>query len=294
MEAPPQTEKRGPTLYFFAEPVSPEQIESIQTATKTAIEEWEREMLGLPSDTTASEEDAQASSMEESSDGESIFLNLSEDSEKFRERARQMQEARVSKRREAALAAVAAASSLISETSADPPTTSDGGDVATNGAAKEAASTEVPSKSKSRKATASEAEAAARPPLIALSLKTKNRINGRYRAKPTEINAQTRWEVEYLIEELPPSKSRDLLYQQIMKRRRTLLHEDIMKKRNADARGAEDFFKRMMAKASREGRHWRFERDALDKEKEWKDQGVFVWDREEPIKRGEYVPAAQS
>lgn len=399
----PDTKELNTTLHFYAEPVTDDQIEKIQTANKGKVAEWEEEILGLGKDPEAPYLDPEAQ------DSES-FTTLTSDTDKFRARARKIQDNKLAAKGRKEGHAQTVASPEDSETSAtqqaEGATASDEvvdqaiaaatdehqwsfddpGDTAANAVNEATPSSPEPSpstpeaavagapasstdeapietdtpspletplqepnlvasaenaiqatepdsssptdtaetstttrtaahqttfqsslaaaanpfaiekekekltkpKNSKKPSSSSSSKTPPTPDLLTLTLRTTHHINSKRQARPTNLHPTDAWHITPTISEITNSTLSHKMYEAVKRRRKALMEDKSEERALEELSGKGNFFKDTLRRATREGKGWRVGRDVEDRGRESRDGGVWVWDRESVVKRGEY------
>ena len=95
-------------------------------------------------------------------------------------------------------------------------------------------------------------------PVMGWTLTIRNRVNGAYVERPQSLTPEDQWSVEYAIEEVPETKRR-AAYETLKMRRKKLLTFD-KKAENAYL----DQFLAAIRKRAQQGRSWREKQDSID------------------------------
>lgn len=141
-------------------------------------------------------------------------------------------------------------------------------------------------KAQGSKRKVDEEEATRHGPLIALILKTRSTVNNKVCGAPNKLKPSDTWKIAHSITEVSTPRRAWMLYEGTKRRRRALMHDKQLERAMSTEK---DWFKDNLRKVTLDAKDWREEQERKDRKKEDKDQGVWVWDREEPVKRGEYV-----
>lgn len=137
-----------------------------------------------------------------------------------------------------------------------------------------------------QKANAEEEESKRQGPLIALVLKTRSTVNNVVCGAPKNLKLSDKWKIAHSITEVSTPRRAWMLYEGTKRRRRALMHDKKVERAKSSEK---DWFRDNLKKVTLDARDWREEQERKDRKKEDEDKGVWVWDREKPVKRGEYV-----
>lgn len=245
-------------MYVFAEPVSEERADEIQSTGVQAGKEWARRVVGVGKNDSEAKEEWQDLQ-------EEVDEQVSEDSaaEKEAEPAVPSQEveAKTATDTEAAtteadtspsLSAAATEESTVDDTASSTQSASS--------AAEEPTTTTI--------ASSPRTPPAQRPsgPLAGWVVTIRNKVNGQYVTRPENLESEDNWAIEYHMREIAPDEVW-ALYNKTLDRRHALIGQD---DEHTDQR-LESYRKVIQRYASR-GRKWRTQQDAID---EQRGVGVF-------------------
>lgn len=122
--------------------------------------------------------------------------------------------------------------------------------------------------------TATAATATPADDILAMTLTLRNKVNGAYVLRPTDMTAKDKWEIEYSLVEVPLQTRARALYNACqVRRQKKLASDDVVT--GADGTGAEagagareeviSGYVRRLREMSAQGKIWRAERDKADK-----------------------------
>lgn len=111
-------------------------------------------------------------------------------------------------------------------------------------------------------------------PLLGMTLTIRNKIDGQYAERPTDLSNDQKWVVEYAIDEIPNQDRAWRLYKACQLRRETVYTsktkkggKDMADQEGGDQGGWNDSFMQLLKKTTAQGRVWREEQDVRDAEK---------------------------
>ncbi|KAL9090140.1 MAG: hypothetical protein Q9165_005420 [Trypethelium subeluteriae] len=244
-------------MYIFVEPVTEAEVDSIQQATKKRIEEYERSVLGLKPQVENDEK-------ENSKDWESIMdqvkdemhndaidsgeqsttdidagnpCSSSEDDQGHRNQRETSQEQAEGQASDETILAF-----------------DDAQTEATAGISEGEASSETP------QSTVDASDSTENKSILAMTLMTRSRINGKYQVRPEDLKPHDDWKVEHSITEIASQSRARSLYEACKRRRKILLPQY-----NPEDE-VEDVYRHMIRQISDKGREWRNKMD------EWESQ----------------------
>ncbi|KAK2742993.1 hypothetical protein FQN55_007623 [Onygenales sp. PD_40] len=226
-------------MYIFAEPVTEEEIDKIQTRNKEKIDAIQKSLLFPEKEfeidepqSTSIKETTQGKSIEDAIGGQSIEPTLSADS----------------------------SDSLDgSETMASSQTTSS-----------DAPSSEYDSSGSAdvqflQRLESANASPNAQKELFAVALSVRNVVNGRYVPRPENFSATDRWDVEYVLSSFTSPERAWRVYAQCQRRREKALSFD--EEEDDSGNGEKNsFFLNKLHELSKDGRIWRQQRDLVEQE----------------------------
>ncbi|KAI9661702.1 MAG: hypothetical protein M1821_008940 [Bathelium mastoideum] len=238
-------------MYIFIEPVTEEEVESIQKSQKEKVQEYERSVLGLkPADEQNNTEDGKDWStimaqvkdevcVDEMGTDESSVVELPE-----------------------------SASQPTSEDGSNAKPTSSASETESDGIAEltdaidsmyeDVAASNAPTDETSEKnqetTSHDSSESSERKPILALTLATRSKINGVYRVRPLDLKPTDEWKVEYSITEIESQSRAWTLYKACKRRRKDVLPPDIPD-------GRDDYFRQIISGYIDSGRAWRAKMD---------------------------------
>ncbi len=97
-------------------------------------------------------------------------------------------------------------------------------------------------------------------PILAMTLTTRNKVNGSYVTRPTKLTESDQWSVEYSLAEIEsPSKAWNL-YGACQNRRKKKLDDDEQKEEDV----AKNYYLRKIRDLSEKGREWRDAQDRIE------------------------------
>jgi hypothetical protein len=99
-----------------------------------------------------------------------------------------------------------------------------------------------------------------RPPLLAMTLIIRNKVNNLYVERPNKLQGHEKWAVEYALSEVPQLKRAHELYGALKARRRRSLTRNVDLTKDA----WNNFFIENIKKLSRKGKAWREEQDKIE------------------------------
>ena len=260
-------------MYVFAEPVSDERADEIQSTGAQYAKEWARRVIGVGKD------DAEAQESWQDLQGE-VDEQVSEDGAagKDAETVVPKEETEVSAEDEAAAEAESTAESQIwrqepdneveegkeegeneAEVEAETSVENEAENDAENEAEPSASSSfQTPSENDAFAPPRFEKETTASGPLIGWTLTVRNKLNGQYVKRPEQLEREDNWQIEYNIQDIPESNVWKL-YNATKERRRQLvgLNDDELDQ------GLQNYRKVIQRYASR-GRKWRAMQDVID------------------------------
>ena len=262
-------------MYVFAEPVSDERADEIQSTGAQYAKEWARRVIGVGKD------DAEAQESWQDLQGE-VDEQVSEDGAagKDAETVVPKEETEVSAENEAAAEGestvesqiwrqepdneveegkeeVENAPSVQAETSIENEAETNAGNDAEN-EAESSTSTPAQTETDPFAPPRFEKETTASGPLIGWTLTVRNKLNGQYVKRPEQLEREDNWQIEYNIQDIPESNVWKL-YNATKERRRQLvgLNDDELDQ------GLQNYRKVIQRYASR-GRKWRAQQDVID------------------------------
>jgi len=264
---------KQPFMYVFAEPVSDERADEIQSTGAQYAKEWARRVIGVGKD------DAEAQESWQDLQGE-VDEQVSEDGAagKDAETVVPKEETEVSAEDEAAAEAESTVEGQIwrqepdnevkeakeeGENEAEVEAETSIENEAENDAENEAepsasSSSQTPSENDAFAPPRFEKETTASGPLIGWTLTVRNKLNGQYVKRPEQLEREDNWQIEYNIQDIPESNVWKL-YNATKERRRQLvgLNDDELDQ------GLQNYRKVIQRYASR-GRKWRAMQDVID------------------------------
>ncbi|KAF2811574.1 Pet127-domain-containing protein, partial [Mytilinidion resinicola] len=224
-----------PFMYVFAEPVSEEQVEAIQTKNSELMKEFERSVVGL----VGEEEEMQK--------------EWGEINTRIEAELEQDQEGKADAEEEGTPAA-----QEVEDVEAEEDSITDG-----------VAEAEIESANllTDAKSIVGSLESSLPEPaednVLGLTLTVRNKLNGKYISRPTNLTLAEDWTIEYSLGEIPIAHGRaGRLLEQLKGRRQKALV------REAVEENANDYYSKILQEYSSKGRAWREEMDADDAEKE--------------------------
>ena len=255
-------------MYVFAEPVSDERADEIQSTGAQYAKEWARRVIGVGKD------DAEAQESWQDLQGE-VDEQVSEDGAagKDAESVVPKEETEMSAENEAAAEGestvesqiwsqepdneVENAPSVEAETSIENEAETDAENDAEN-EAESSTSTPAQTENDAFAPPRFEKETTASGPLIGWTLTVRNKLNGQYVKRPEQLEREDNWQIEYNIQDIPESNVWKL-YNATKERRRQLvgLNDDELDQ------GLQNYRKVIQRYASR-GRKWRAQQDIID------------------------------
>ncbi|KAK2809749.1 hypothetical protein FQN50_003594 [Emmonsiellopsis sp. PD_5] len=232
-------ETQTPMMYIFAEPVTEEEIDKIQTRNKEKIDAIQRSLLFPEEEFEVAE--PEATSIKETTQGKSI------------------EDAIGGQITEPTPSALPSDSLDGSETVASSQTTSS--DARSPDYYDSSGSADVQFLQKLESANASPN---AQKELFAVALSVRNVVNGRYVPRPENFSAKDKWDVEYVLSSFTSPERAWRVYAQCQKRREKALSPD---EEDDSGDGEKDsFFLKKLHELSKDGRIWREKRDLVEQE----------------------------
>ena len=117
--------------------------------------------------------------------------------------------------------------------------------------------------------TATAATATPADDILAMTLTLRNKVNGAYVLRPTDMTAKDKWEIEYSLVEVPlQARARALYHACQVRREKKLASDDVAGGGAAAGAGEEEVisgYVRRLREMSAQGKIWRAERDEADK-----------------------------
>ena len=234
-----------PFMYIFAEPVTEEQVEEIQSTNRAKSEARERELAGLVRPDEDSERSSQGAS---SADGwEQTQAQVEEELDQDRTTAEDGSEPEGENTADGS-----------NDVAKEEPTPSigdddDAGQGQGQGCSAEGDVLERVDDGSTEEQPNVEGPTEARE-LLAMTLTILNRVNGWYVARPTQLSKEDRWTIEYSLAEISPARAW-ATYDACRKRRKDIYEED-----------QEEItqYMRRLQHLSRTGRRWREAQDARE------------------------------
>jgi len=251
-------------MYVFAEPVTEEQADAIQDKNKEEILEFERTVIGIDRNDPRSQaewQDLQNRVEEEIEDDEEteaestkgVDSAADESSKDENHDQLQMSTDELDENDQELEQEVP-----VSEVDGQQPATSIEDSNESNEAEVDEDAASFQDEGEAEEAFK---EAAPEPkPLMGWAVAIRNRLNGSYVVRPTNIEADDKWEVEYKITEIPPTK-RHNAYESVKKRREKILSFE-KKEKHEGWKLFTDKIRRYTLK----GRDWRETQDSIDKQ----------------------------
>ncbi|KAL1954772.1 hypothetical protein VTO42DRAFT_720 [Malbranchea cinnamomea] len=221
-----------PFMYIFAEPLTEEEIDEIQTRNKEEIEAYQKRLL-FPELFKKVQEAKHAAGITET-------------------------ESEAANTEETELQSSSVASSTEGEIELSYSKTE--GVQIKESASEVETEKEETSKETSSSSSTDDTDKASNRPILAMALSIENRVNGQPVERPINFTPKDKWTVHYRLSAFTPERGRDL-YQQCQKRRARIF--DIPDTTNE----WQDAFRQKLMKLSEEGRKWREEQDRIDREK---------------------------
>lgn len=216
----------GKTLtYIFAEPVTEEQVDRIQSAKKAEIEAFERRVLGLHE-----EKMAKKGNGTETEDEDPKVVDESDEVEEAEETEETEEEVEIEELAEKGQEPEDQAARNLQEY--------------------------YQALARNFQEAAQTGDVESPTPVLALALTIKNKVNGTQVERPEKLTGKDKWEVECCFAEVENTYEALNMYKQCL-RRRQLLHEN-------KERGFVSDFVRNLRALSREGKAWREKQDELD------------------------------
>lgn len=99
--------------------------------------------------------------------------------------------------------------------------------------------------------------------ILAMTLTLRNRVNGQYVLRPTDMTAKDKWEIEYSLVEVPLQARARALYQACQLRRQKKLADEVAPEGQEEVISG---YVRRLREMSAKGKIWRAERDETDRE----------------------------
>jgi len=227
-------------MYIFAEPVTEDQIKSIQMGRKQEIEDFERTVLGLrPKEAQPQGEESAASYLSRDDSHSSVEEEIKSDS--VSEAADQDQENNNSPW-----------FSTGFDTGSQAETTAGDAEDSSAPADDSFLDTLTPGRDID--------ESKEHSPLLGLTLSIQNRVDGKNVTRPERLRSDQSWAVEYQISEIKEKRGY-YLYEMCKKRRQVQLDQE-------DGDTAANYYLRKLRDLSMEGERWRDEQNKVDDGKE--------------------------
>ena len=245
-------------MYIFIEPVTEEQVETIQKAQKEKVEEYERSVLGL-----RPKED---NDKENSKGWNSIMPRVKDE----------IRNDKIELDERAMPALVGSTSSLLSETlsndglsnqSSEPRAyAEDDTEFKPSLAHDEDVPNDIQEEDGSKvsqgdSASSEPTEESELKPILALTLTIRSKVNGKYQQRPTGLRAEDEWNIEYSITEIGSLERAWKLYEMCKQRRKNVLPQDNVDDEN-------NYFRRVIREYSESGREWRAKMDEYESQQQ--------------------------
>ena len=248
-----------PFMYIFAEPVTEEEINAIQTKNADAINAYQQRVLDLPRNPDDESSDADAAS-EESAAG-STAADASSVEAAVAETATAEVHTDASANAPAAAETRETAEQLGATTADEQPqeTTPAANTYDSSAPVDESLLSELNQESENSK---EQGQPQGPRELLAMTLTVKNIVNGQKVERPNNFKATDEWTVDYELTELPADQALPL-YNACQKRRQKAL----MGRGEDETDVAANVYIRKLREISKQGRKFREEQDAIDKEK---------------------------
>ena len=257
-------------MYVFVEPVTEEEVESIQQSQKERVEQYERSVLGLkPEDENDEREnskdwesimaqvtnevhndeiDSGGNSCSEPSGGNSQSISTNVEDGQVPQESEKNAEESVNDDR------------IRTEAKEDASSLSKPDFTQQEAAAGNAQTESNSERIQEPTSTSDPAEARNPKQILAMTLTTRSKVNGKYRVRPVDLTSSDEWQVEYSITEIASQERARSLYEMCKRRRKNVLPQD-----NPDDQ-VEDYYRQKLRQYSEKGREWRNKMD------EWESQ----------------------
>ncbi|KAF2238705.1 Pet127-domain-containing protein [Viridothelium virens] len=244
-------------MYIFVEPVTEDEVESIQQATKERIEQYERSVLGLKPESESDEK-------ENSKDWESIMEQVKDEMSNDAIDSGEQSTSTIGADNTCSSSEDSQGHQKQNETGQEQEEdqasdeTTPTFDVAQTEAAADTTGGEA--SSENPQSTADTSHSTEKKSILAMTLMTRSRVNGKYHLRPEGLKPDDKWKVEYTITEISSQSRARHLYDACKRRRKSLLPQD-----NPEDE-VEDYYRYMIRQISDKGREWRNKMD------EWESQ----------------------
>jgi Mitochondrial protein Pet127 len=259
------TESTSPTMLIFAQPVTDEQIKSIQEKNKEEIERYEQQLLYpetvAQEDVTEATEATEATAVEESKDEANTEVNTEVN-------AKVNTDPTTDGLIDSVLNEVIANSEFIIDDSSDTAAASTNSTHEENKEKEEDKSEKLEEKPEEKPQEKLKQNNPQGPEeVFCMELSIQNIVNGRRVQRPKFVRPNTVWEVEYKLSEIPNDSKPPVrqLYQQMCKRRRVALAVKTQENKS--------FYAKYLSKLSQRGKLFREKQNRLDEQ-----HGVVVYE----------------
>jgi hypothetical protein len=235
-------------MYVFAEPVTEEQADAIQSIGEAEQKEFARTVVGVGKDDPEVQEawkniqDEVDQQTDKDKDGE-VDENETPDKEDLEQE-------------ESSNHDVASQASSPENESAEPVVLEE---IEGSTEAAESAESAEPAET-TEPAEAEEIAEATDGPLMGWTLTVRNKVNGGYVARPKKLQEDDDWKIEYIIQDIP-EESRWKLYGALKDRRRGLVTKE-----DQEVDKSLQHYRALIQRYSNRGREWRKKEDALIEE----------------------------
>jgi hypothetical protein len=239
-------------MYIFAEPVTEEQADEIQSIGESEQREFARKVVGLERDDAEAQKACEdlLSKVDAEADQHEVDHNKTSTSASQSNGSEQVMEAE----------SVETSSSEASPEESEEVESQESSETASGESPEVASSKKKSSKTKSSKTKSSKAKPETTPegPLMGWILTVRNKVNGEYVSRPSQLKEEDSWKLEYHIQEVGESM-RWKTYEGTKRRRRELYTK-------ADIGTGMAHYRDLIRKYTAQGRAWRESQERINKD----------------------------